>query len=462
MTRLNGNTSLVIKLKLTLKDGGEYAFDGKNGRPFTNDVFVSFSATLNGFNNTAWRGELVLMDTTGAAEEALLLIGTGAKFVIDFDYADSAAIHPVYSGSVLKVGYKLRDDGVALILDLCSSATVAGLIISKVITWPIGTPAHQVFQDLAAAYGWVTTDGGKSLVLEQSVGIPVPLTFDSVQGRPERWIVKNLIQYAVTPAPLSRPFMLSVMPPEDGDSAAVFHFHPTDWSPIEQNYDASPIGTYEYRRGDGVVLEADVDDQTLTLAVMGAYNMESSGVDSLNGTSLSTRIEQSGGNVAFSGDGDLAPFPVARSEGLIPDFKKSVGELNKRYHHFASRDDVAYNAKLIHKLAHLVNSVYSMNMSIIGDHGILPHKCFNFVYRTPKSVKHFVSGIYRVGFVSHNVTQQGWVTQVTAYRNSLGDGSPYDTLRVAADRMDDQTANGTTSPSLASPAGTVGKNVQGP
>lgn len=368
--------------------------DGRVSRTITMDDYVE-SVRIELKTSAAWTGTLTLINRDGDLDPLIYLIGRDGKVFIRFGLVEDRNIPgriPQYVARVIKYSPEFNgDDETAVLQLLCYNAALPMLEKSSG-SWPAGTKPGKIARDIASKYGWPTRRlvGGTDVeTIEDGEPLPHPISYKYKTAL--EFMTTRLARRAVGTD--RKPFKLFF------DPNGTFHYHTEDFltGPKKDRV----VKSFVYLRSqDGEVLSFAPSDNAVFSTILGARGGKFAYANSDGGSVAQTTTpevisdkrtqdEAAGGVGGGSGGQDF--FVSARDDAEAKDIAAVVADRLK---------DLFVRA----------------SMSVIGQHDVQPMDYVNIQYVRRSGKEHYLSGVYRVSQVSHQVDDGGWVSEYSMYR----------------------------------------------
>lgn len=397
----------------------------ENNKPTSRLVSIPTSEYLQSINvdlvmNGGWTGTVVLFDYEGYALEELLLSSSLSNREVELRWGwaarDGKSLEgsvPTLFGIVTKPTPQFTPEGVTLTLELAQNETVSAALgkENRILTGDFS--ASELLQVIARERKWKTKDAlGRSTIQTNDVRHAYT---DAITG----WSDTRLFAYlaARTVDPAGNVFRFFFGPRGE------VHFHTDNFLAKE--------AAKEYifsRDAMGEVERFEPTEESVYAAVLAGAGAKFVATDSKSKTTVNRSAEQGealpGGKNTVVNDAayepDLGSGLAARVSILGRDPRDLDSEMK-------SRRDVVRNAAM------------KAELDVHGTHDVSPLDRVRVDYYMRNGTLHFLSGLYQVMKVSHEVGTNGWTTGFDLFRP----GGQYTRLAkmAEADKKLDVTAS---------------------
>jgi hypothetical protein len=370
---------------------------GKSPGTKATEVVIPTQDYVQGFTienkGGAWTGNLDLFDQAGDLLENLLMLGgQRRRAVLRWGWDDGRPMtqFPVYTADVILYKPDFNEQGIKVSAQLITAGCV-DVVTDKVSrSFGTGYTYSGIVREIAKARGWKTDIGGKSTIE----------TTDKAPAQPKIQkdasdikFIQDLLAEAVTNDGEHYTFFF--------DSDGVMHFHSRLYMVKQFGEDKRIKASYVFARDlKGDVISFQPEDTTVFGVLMGGGDTEYDAIDSLNGT----RIEI---NTKIEGGGDEGTKQnVQPTEQVRPAYVS----LRQARQTIDARTEEDMRNKVQAKYSKLQSMFYVATLSVRGTHAVAPFEHIEVRYIKKDGTDHYLSGVFQVYEVNHEVSSSGWTT----------------------------------------------------
>ena len=380
-------------------------FVRSNGEQVAIDPSKYFqSLTMEEKSESAMSGSIVLFDEDFDVLESLLITsGSNREMRFRWGWLDESSKKPIPFYKVFVTGYKPQPsyEGLTLNIEYITTGSFRQAIDKKPKpqSWKANTPLHQIVQDLADYYGWRTQDnkGRKTIEptnisLDQGININDETPFSFIKNRLKPRAVNQFGEG-----------FRCALNGEGDDEETVIHFHSEDFV-AKQEPNNSVAKKYVYARGINSEVESfEPEDNSFFQSLVGVKEGEFAGTESQQGEKLEETTERQGQNQRHE-----------QHESTMT--RLTEEELIRSRTYISARNINDYRSKVQQFISQQLEGVMQASMSVHGTNDVVPFDRINVEYTLPNGRPHYMSGVYSVFGITHEVGTDSWKTSFNLRR----------------------------------------------
>lgn len=390
----------------------------ENNKPDSRLIAIPATEYLQSINietsmSGAWTGTLVLFDYEGYALEDLLLsaslVNRGIQLRWGWAQRDGTSIEesaPTYFGTVTEPTPSFTPEGVTLSLELVQNVAMAAALGKENRHVPGDFKASDLLTQIAREKGWKTKDArGRETIQRNDLAHKYA---DAYVGYSDMKLLKEWAERTVDPSGnLFRYFF---------DDAGAVHFHTDNFLATEA------LKEYIFSRDAmGEVERFEPKEETLLAAILGGANAKFASTNSKSKTTTSRTAEQGaslpGGKNTVVNDAAYEPDLGSGLAARMP---------------VLGRDPLETDAVMKAKRNAVRSKAIQAQLDVHGTHEVVPSDRIRVDYYLRNGTLHFLSGLYQVWTVTHEIGTSGWQTGFDMFRS--GEGYTKDGKKAAADK----------------------------
>lgn len=412
------------------------------------------SISLEVSSEGSWSAHVVLFDSQGDTLEGLAFSNNKHKEIqFRFGWDNPAAPQiPWWRGAILRYTPTFTSEGTQLALEIVPTTMLDSALRRQSRSFPAGMTATEIFVAIAQdpVNNWLLHDERGKSTVEASAGALEEYPF---RGESDvEFITDRLLKQAVNTK--NDHFLFRLV----GRTA---YFHSVTYTPDGSNYPLAADYVF-YADNAGEVIEFTPTDNVVEASLMGGGNASFTGASSQGGTALEIVAKAMSGIQAQSGVTASALTIIADASTkrqVAADFVHS-----KIYKNARSIEELQRLAA--HHWSELSQFTYRATLVVRGTHAVMAYDRIQ-VRRIMKNGKvHYMSGVFLVDKVSHDVGSSGWTTTMQLCRMGVPRDSSEATSNAKLDAStraaavpdaSTQTSIPTTSPNQ--PTGVTHVNV---
>lgn len=352
---------------------------------------------------SCWELELQFVDPSDAiADQLSYVLGEGVPLQVRIGYQEQDPSTDLVIPAVVVAREFMVKSSEGLVINVRAVAASVDELLRrgrKQIAVYKNTTVPRFFADMAAEYGWSTS---RAVVQPGGVftrDIPYDQTVDVLRFIRDRVI--PAIDVSGADHGTGEPYQLFF------ESDGTVHLHQPAWSQ-NPNRNLATDRKIVLRDPAGTVLDCRVETNFFRVMQMGlARTLERAWSDA---NALTTLTPSSASSRGMSGSGT--------SDITVPDGASGIQMAIR------ALTDAERKAKTQYYFEHLKRQAVKIFLRIRGRSDLALFDQIEFVYSRPDGTSHYLSGLYTIRAVSHDIGDEGWVTDLEADRLSLGEGDP--------------------------------------
>lgn len=402
-----------------------YSQKGETDADFTRFPFTDFfqSLTITRKTSNIWTGTLTLFDRDEKFLCGPKRPGMNSRFRIKWWWANrinEEFYAPMYSARVIKITPAYSPEGTGLAIEMSGELTAKASFNKDMHprSWPAGILYSKIVSQICSAQGWPIS------ALEPSFNKtdkPLMMGGESHQ----EFILNKILPLAFNKNHQHFQFYF-----DDDDKTRGVHFHTPSYlflNGLATNARSLAREYVSYADMVGEVESFTPSDNTLFQVLQGAGDGTHESVNSDKGVPFQqkSKIEEGIKNIqtnkplvppSTSDESNVSNVrtPVAGSPGLGTSdnptpTQSSIG--------WVARTKDEANGLAINLFSRLRAAMVTADMQVKGTHGISPNDYIGVRYFVYSGKEHYLSGVYRVNSLTHNLGASGWSTQFNLFRN---------------------------------------------
>ena len=344
------------------------------------------------------KGNLTLFDEEHDVLESIVVTGT-RKMRFRFDWEENRGRRqtPFFNAEITKYTPTFTPEGVSLSLDFISKGYYEQSIDRnrRPLSWPEGTKVSKIVRDLARKHNWRTKDErGRDTVEEVSNPFQQPIQVGKNQTDMD-FIREDLLKRATNKN--SEAFRVRL---DDETDPPILHFH------SDQFLDEGGVKkTFGFAKGDVEdLISFEPSDLEIFSTLLGGRDSKHDSTDSEQGESKTERSDNPDG----AGKQRVGPN---ESE------QRNLGDSEtKSQHSVVAREVRDLQAQARAKISRAKSSNIKAEAQAMGSRDVRPWDLAAFKYEVQPGNPHFLSGIYRVLGVTHELGSDSWTVTYSLQR----------------------------------------------
>ena len=384
-----------------------------------------------------WTASIVLFDKDGDFIENLFLAAADdRKILFRWGWDDGSGIekNPLYQGRIVKYTPDFLADGVIFTLELIPETVVIAALDKKTRSCSEVEKVSDILRNIATERGWITTRDGKSTIEESDGPVGIPLSQKNESDF--KFIIEQLLPRAINVA--KQAFFFFV------DALGIVHFHCAEF----QNQFVAAEYIFA-RNAMGDVIRFAPTEASLFSVLLGGGNAQFTSINSVEGAKLNITTDR---KKAFPGG----------TEQINPDethFTDLGGKVMARVQLMA-RTPEELTKLAARQYDILKKRQFKAELEVRGTHAVAVLDYVKVRYVKANGDDHYLSGLFRVQSLRHEVTTGGWVTSMVLFRS--GTKAPVtDAPRREGQKKGDIQVRPETQSDVAT-ASTLGVSAAGP
>ena len=443
----------------------------------------------------AWSGALTLFDpNTGYLENLILAAGTSRDIIFRWGYTTDEDGNDIpisklraFRGHIVKYEPTFAQEGTTLVLQMVHAGFVDAVINNaddKVRSWPGEMSASDIVLDIARRRGWqefqVDASGSLSIsiinrrTVEPTDG-PIGEAVTMKKGMDDATFIRQVLIPLARNADNVGGYLFGVAPHHYGEGSVVYFQTPnylgtsaTPAATAAVSKAKLPIQkTYTVARDQmGEVISFAPSDDKFFASVLGSGNVTYVGLDSFKGSQEIITVSEIDGvpgskrsihqdaeyTTEIGSEKIRATYLSARTAKELE--RMAAAKYDRLRDHQYKADLEVLGTHDIRVFGHIEVNYFRFAETLIGTDEVVPVTAFGRptttaqrIARTQRPlVKHYLSGVYRVDSVAHEVSTSGWTTRAELFRTGHGDAEG--AVEQGADRKIDASAPTGTLPSM--------------
>lgn len=353
-------------------------------------------------NDAAWTATVVLYDPEGDYLENLLSsvdIGNRfLKFRWGWDRGDGVSPFPLMLGQMVTWEPAFTEQGVELSIDLTAAALSAAILDKRVRSYPEGKRVSDIVREIAADRGWPTQDTlGRDTIEDTDGTLDKPI--QNYEESDYRFVRDQLVPLAAN---------------KDGERFMCYfnrdeiHFHSKGFL-TRQNTPVQVAKTYTFARdAKGEVLAFTPRNASMYAIVTGGENAVYTFVDERTGRRIEIETTREGGP-----DNVIVTYPDEKAT-------VDTGDGVKARIHIPARSEA--EGRMLVRAAYGLKreQPYEASIEVRGTHEFDVGDFIEVKYHTRSGREHYLSGMFFVTAIQHQIDAGSWTTTAELIRSGQG------------------------------------------